>query len=223
MKPNLKSRLFNASAVAAGIGAFLAGIQFAPAGMFEPWVTFVAGCLILGLNAWAMALRGNDYRNEFRGQRVREVMSEIAAEAPELVRVTEKKADPVDPMLDQRKAHRPLKPSEIKRRQQQLGYATFDGLQLSAVVSTVVIGLIVLVVCLLNGCTTAWSGTPCEVDKRGEVNCAPHSAKVRILAHPTLPRPAGRFIIEADGKKLPITIDADNVNLPKSQTRCEVE
>lgn len=64
MKPNSQSRLFWALAIVAGLGAFLAALQVAPAGTFPPWVTALAGAAVLGLGAFGMALRAADKKEQ---------------------------------------------------------------------------------------------------------------------------------------------------------------
>lgn len=64
MKPNSQSRLFWALTIVAGLGAFLAALQVAPAGTFPPWVTALAGAAVLGLGAFGMALRAADKKEQ---------------------------------------------------------------------------------------------------------------------------------------------------------------
>lgn len=63
MKPSSKSRTDRAGAGVIAIGAFLAAIQAAPAGIFPAWVIVLAGAGVAALGAYILALRAEDRRN----------------------------------------------------------------------------------------------------------------------------------------------------------------
>lgn len=62
MKPLTQSRTMRAAAGIAALGAFLGGIQAAPAGVFPPWVSALAAAGVLALSAYIGALRVGDKR-----------------------------------------------------------------------------------------------------------------------------------------------------------------
>ncbi len=66
MKPLSQSRTIRTAAIIVAVGAFFGGIQAAPAGVFPPWVSYLASAAVVALGAYVAALRVSDKKQDDR-------------------------------------------------------------------------------------------------------------------------------------------------------------
>lgn len=86
----------------------------------------------------------------------------------------------------------------------------------SAFVLGAVLIVLAVVLSLSTGCGSAWPEV-CDVSARAGVTCDVRDVELRVVPHPSKPRPAGAFEVWTEYGRLPLLLTGDAIALP-----CEV-